>query len=205
MNRYTLRRTGRTDERPARTATRGSCPRRSRLLRGDPSGALVLSLGELRRGRPEGAAGGDPTRRVRRAASRSCRSTRPPTRWPSALSSIGRVELDAIAALLAIDESPTPARRSARWCSRTPTAASWSPPRSTCRATCAASSDRRPRRGRRTRPSGQHRRAHRRSSRRRSGVDDITAQLGAVWISAEVHSSSWPSCSMPTTSPSSTA
>ena len=160
VNRYTLRRTGRTDESTGEDRYARIMPKAIKTLLGDPSGALVLSLENFDEETQKAAAAAILTRRVLSRREPVLSVDTPADALAVCLEQHGRVELDAIASLLSIDVADAretlgiagvrgPRDRPARSRLRVPVGQR------------APQAHRRPRGGRRApRASGQRRRAH---------------------------------------------
>ena len=144
INRFTLRRTGRTDpRRPARSGWRAITPPAVRLLRARPVRAARAEPRDLRRRPPR------PRRRRRCCRERvvAPRAPRlgadtPQDALAICLDTHGRVELDEIAAAARHRASRTRASSSASSSTTTPPTRGWCPRPSTCPGTCAPSSSR---------------------------------------------------------------
>jgi N12 class adenine-specific DNA methylase len=186
VNRYTLRRTGRTDESTGEDRHARVMPKAIKTLLGDPSGALVLSLENFDDETQNAAPAAILIRRVLSRREPVLSVDTPAEALAVCLEQHGRVELEAIASLLSIDVADA-------------------------RATLGSLVFEDPDTGRLVPASeylsGNVRRklaAAREAAAARPefqanvdaltpvlpaplGVDDITAQVGAVWISAETH------------------
>ena len=186
VNRYTLRRTGRTDESTGEDRYARVMPKAVKTLLGDPSGALVLSLENFDEETQKATPAAILLRRVLSRREPVLSVDTPAEALAVCLEQHGRVELEAIASLLSIDvtdaretlgplvfEDPETSRlvpaseylsgnvRRKLIAARDAVAA-----RPELQANIDALTPVLP---------------------APLGVDDITAQVGAVWISAEVH------------------
>ena len=102
VNRYTLRRTGRTDERTGEDRHARIMPKAIKTLLSDPSGALVLSLENFDEETQKATAAAILTRRVLSRREPVLSVDTPAEALAVCLEQHGRVDLDAIASLLSI-------------------------------------------------------------------------------------------------------
>ena len=186
VNRYTLRRTGRTDESTGEDRHARIMPKAIKTLLSDPSGALVLSLENFDEETQQATAAAILNRRVLSRREPVLSVDTPAEALAVSLEQHGRVDLEAIASLLSIDladvrgtlgqlvfEDPETGRlipaseylsgnvRRKLAVAREAVAA-----RPELQANVDALTAVLP---------------------APLGVDDVTAQVGAVWISAEIH------------------
>jgi N12 class adenine-specific DNA methylase len=103
VNRYTLRRTGRTDDRTGEDRHARIMPKAIKTLLSDPSGALVLSLENFDEETQQATAAAILNRRVLSRREPVLSVDTPAEALAVSLEQHGRVDLEAIAALLSID------------------------------------------------------------------------------------------------------
>ncbi|MGH2909291.1 MAG: DEAD/DEAH box helicase family protein, partial [Solirubrobacteraceae bacterium] len=186
VNRYTLRRTGRTDESTGEDRYARIMPKAIKTLLGDPSGALVLSLENFDEETQKATAAAILTRRILSRREPVLSVDTPADALTVCLEQHGRVELDTIASLLSIDVADA-------------------------RGTLGSLVFDDPETGRLV-PASEYLSGnvrHKLTVARQAaasrpefqanvdaltpvlpaplGFDDITAQIGAVWISADIH------------------
>ena len=139
LNRFTLRRTGRTDPVTGEPVMARVAPPQGGF-RDDPYAPLVYALEEFDPAGQRAAKAAIFTRRVVAPRTPRLGADTAADALAICLDTHGELRLDEIARLLGVHRGPGPRASSAPWSSTTPQPAGWSRPPSTCPATCATSS-----------------------------------------------------------------